>query len=261
MACPVDECTRPSHDGWTICTHHSWTLERDLGDIPALAEQLDITVSRQTASGARNGARSTERPLAFNYGASEAMYALRNTLVGWVRDLDPAGADWPADTVPALAMWLLARMGRLRTHPAAEEVVGEVCAAVRECWRAIDRAAERMYAGQCGAAGPEGECVEPLYARPDRAAVDCRACGATHLIEERRAKILAELADRLLTAREIARLAAWSGEHPDTARTEKLLSVWVARKRLAPHGVDLHGRPTYRFGEVRVMLGESRRVA
>lgn len=251
--CPIDRCARPAHEGWTICDQHSWELERNLGDIPALAAELDITLSRQTASGQRNGARSSEKPLAFDYGASEAAFVLRNALVGWVRDLEPdpgPGHDWPADTLDAMARWLLGRIDELRTHPAAEEVVGEISAAVRECTRAIDRRAGRVYAGRCLASRPEGECQVELYARPDKATIKCSGCGATYTLAERRAAMVAWAADRLCTIREIVWLAAMSGQYPETKRTENRLNKWVERGVISPVGVNIHGRETYRFSDV-----------
>lgn len=222
-----------------------------------MADELDTTLSRQTASGQRHGARSTEKPLAFDYGASEAIAVLRNTLVGWVRDLEPdpgPGHDRPADRLDAMALWLLARIDALRTHPAAEEVVGEIGAAVANCTRAIDRRASMVYAGTCGHEG----CTEGLYVAVGRPNVTCRGCGARYDVADRTAEILTALQDRLLTVRQCARMAAYSGEFPDTRKTENLLNKWVQRSILQAHGLDLKGRETYPFGDILDRLRASR---
>lgn len=251
--CPAENCSRPRHDGWTLCDQHSWEIERSLGDIPALADELNTTLSRQTASGQRHGARSSEKPLAFDVGASEATFVLRNTLVGWVRDLlpDPTPAnDWPADRLDVMAIWLLARIDQLRTHPAAEQVVDEIGAAVRECTRAIDRRAEKVYVGECGHDG----CVIGLYAAPGRANVTCPGCKASHPVEARRDALRASLYDRLLTAAEIARMAAYLGDLLDRQRVRKLIAKWEQRGVITAHGVNYRGDPTYPFGDTLAKL-------
>lgn len=251
--CPHDNCARPIHDGWTLCDQHAWEMERNLGDIPALAAELDTTLSRQTASGQRHGARSSDKPLAFDYGASEAIYVLRNALVGWVRDLEPdptPGRDWPADRLDAMATWLLGRIDQLRTHPAAADAVGEISAAVRECTRAIDRRAERVYVGVCGHEG----CAVGLYAAPGRANVACPGCKAVHFVEHRREAMRASLYDRLLTAAEIARMAAYLGDLLDRERVRKLIAKWEQRGVITAHGVNYRGDPTYPFGETLTRL-------
>lgn len=137
--CPCDPCNRPTVPGWAICKHHGWTLERALAETPALARQLELTITRQAAAGARNGSRSAEKPLAYDPTASEALAVLRSTLVGWVRDLQPDLALQPADTLGAIAIWLLRHHGALVVHPAAEQAVDEITAATANGWRAIDR--------------------------------------------------------------------------------------------------------------------------
>lgn len=252
--CPYDKCSRPAHDGWTLCDQHAWELETALGDIPALNEELNTTLSRQTASGQRHGARSTEKPLAFDAGASEATYVLRNTLVGWVRDLlpDPTpGNDWPADRVDAMARWLLARIDQLRTHPAAEQLVDEIGAAVRECTRAIDRRAAMVYAGTCA-------CGEGLYAAVGRANVACRGCGARHTVADCLEALRASLYDRLLSAAEIARMAAYLGDLLDRERVRKLIAKWEQRGVITAHGINHRGEPTYPFGDTLARLLEAK---
>lgn len=258
--CPVDGCSRPAHPDWTICGVCAFDTEKALGDVPALAEQLDISLARQGANGARNGSRSSEKPLPFDLKASEALYLLRNTLVGWVRDLagnEGLHARWyPDDTLPAMSAWLLMRRMRLIAHPAADQAVGEILFAVGQCWRVVDRAAERVYVGRCG--GEEGRCDEELYVRAGRDRITCRSCSAVVEVESRREQMRAMLDEMLLTPAQIAGFAVYFGEAMDRERVRKLVNLWIHRKIIVPHGLNLRGQETYLFGEVMARLLASR---
>jgi hypothetical protein len=258
--CRTRRCDRPAHQDLAICLACCGDLERHLGDVPALAAELDLQISRQTATGNGGGARSTTRPLAFDSRASDVAHRLRNTLGTWVRDI---GGNPPADNPAAMALWLLARMDVLRKHPAAEQICGDfdsLLAAPRRSfaggavWRAIDRRPEQIYAGICSIATDAGECPEVLYADAGKSTVTCRACRWEHNVPARRQVMLDALEDRLMTAFEIARAAAHLQVVDSSGRAEKLIATWVDRKRIQARGVNAKGRPTYRFGEVRDLL-------
>lgn len=243
--CPVDGCARSPHPNHAICNHHADQLERDLGDLPALAGELVTTLTRQTATGGRNGGRGSERPLPYDQGASEALDVLRGTLEAWGREIGVRGT-------PAA---LLAGLDALLAHPDAGQAVEEIAAARRNALRAVDHHRELLYAGTCDVGG----CTAQIYAQPDRATVRCRACGTDHDIQERQHHMLDALHARLCTIREIVRLAAWSGEFPDSKRTDDLLRQWAHRGKLTAAGLDLHGRETYPFGTVIEELRKSAR--
>lgn len=160
--CPVDACSRPRHHDWTICTQHSWQLERDLAEIPALADELDTTLARQVGNGPGNGSRSADKPLPYDLAASTAGWLLRNTLVGWIRDLEPDITHHPADTIAAMGRWLYARHHLLVVHPAAEQCVEELAAARHEATKAVqpDRRGRISIPEAC----PEPGCSAALWA-------------------------------------------------------------------------------------------------
>lgn len=85
--CAVDGCGRPVRDS-TVCGACLGQLETALGDVSALATELDVTITRQARIGGGDGGRkSRETPLLFHYRASEDAAVLRNTLASWVRVL------------------------------------------------------------------------------------------------------------------------------------------------------------------------------
>ncbi|MGH3447093.1 MAG: hypothetical protein ACRDP4_05675, partial [Nocardioidaceae bacterium] len=70
-----------------VCGACAGQLERDLGDVPALVEDLDVALSRQAMFGDRAGGKSAEKPLPIDPRASEVGWVLRNTLSTWIRVL------------------------------------------------------------------------------------------------------------------------------------------------------------------------------
>ncbi len=271
--CAVDGCGRPAHNA-TICVPCTDQLERDLGDVQAYTDELNLTLSRQTAGPARHGGRSAEKPLPFSVAASEALRVLHSTLHGWVRvAVEEDDADWPTDTSPAMAALLMRRLSWLRQHQAADEAVDEVGSAVELARRTVDRPAERIYAGTCGSdiaaaapwsdadartSPPEGArlgtCDQPLYGAPGRSTVSCPGCGTEHNVEDRRQQMMDELHDRLFTAGEIAMLSTYlappGADVGERQRTRALLNQWAVRGQIVPHGINMQGAPTYRFGDV-----------
>lgn len=255
-------CGRPSPSS-VICSHCTWLLERELGDVGALgqhlAAELDVALSRQVRiGGGSGGRRSAEKPLPYDATASEALAVLRSTLVAWVRILvDDESQPWPADTLDGMAAWLLARSSEIASHEAAPEAFDEITSSVANARRAVDRPVSRVFAGICGHEGCQGR----VYGRPSRQVARCEECGWSHDLEERRQAMLDELDDRLFTAGEIAMLSVYLGDGFDRQRTRNLLNKWAQRELLTARGVNLAGEPTYRFGDAIVRLMTSTRRA
>ncbi len=240
---------------WRLCRNCATTLERNLGDLPALVEQLDLTLSRQVGQSDRVGGRGPEKPMAYNVGASNVLGEIKAVLVGWVRDLVESGEGrTPADTHQACALFLVARIRTLRVHPAAEEIAREVADVHRKATEAIDRPPVTFFAGHCEAVDFEAEvvavCGKPLYARLGEQTAKCK-CGARYDVEERRGWLLDAAQGYLLTKSDMIRaVAGLLGEDVSDARFRK----WIERERLIGQGPDMMGRETYRVGDVLDLL-------
>ncbi|MFF4779423.1 hypothetical protein ACFY05_42070 [Microtetraspora fusca] len=280
-------CGRPVTDNATVCCSCGAELHQELVELvhdDGLADELDAALARQASLGTAGG-RSSETPLPYGEAAAEATSVLRNTLTGWVRILDddgrligpscpPAGAKnerpacahpscqliivraFPDDTLPAMASWLAARIDAIRHHPAGAEAVDELLAAVRQARQAIDRPADRVYCGPCGAKQDDGSrCMIDLYARPDTGVVQCR-CGAVWDVWLRRDWLLAEVEDVLGTATEIARAVTGLGHEV----TPERIWQWAHRGRLIVRGAVRRGArelPVYRVGDVLDLVAHS----
>lgn len=258
--CPRDG--RPINDNAYVCRSCGEQLAQALGNVSALADELDVSLSRQTGGGYRIGGRGADKPLPYDTGASEAGWVLKNTLVSWVRELIEDGEQWPHDTLTDIARWLLASVEDMRRREDAEMAVDEITAAVASVTRVIDRRAERVYAGICHHISDDGlECIEPLYGRPEKDGVTCNGCGERYSVKERRDDMLDTLNDMLFTAAEIATLAKYLDVLDGRDKVRKLINTWGNRKILEVHGLTLEGVPRYKFSEAVGMVVTRRKAA
>lgn len=282
----------PEHDipltnNQTLCPKCLWDVERDLGDMPSLLEQLDITLSRQDRLGGAGGTTDPDDPacprcagvgrtehgrcttchgegnlpatlhiqrLAFNSNASDVRIDLDATLAGWTHELHQPDEHPVTPTTTGYSRWLLNHRDRIATSEHGPQLRDEISYAVDQVRRAVDRPPSRVYAGPCLTPGPDGQCREDLYAKLGADTVTCRTCDTTHDLNDRRAWLLAEAEDQLETATHIAQALSTLGQHVNATRIRK----WAERGRIAPHGVNLRGDPTYRVGDVIDLLAAER---
>lgn len=234
----------PAPQGQFICKNCLQGLRRDLGDVPALIDDLHTTLSRQDAIGAPSGRRASESSLPWKETASEALWVLIDTVMSAVREFFDPGVPFP-DAPIAAARWLLSNASHVATHPESGRVVGEVSAAVGLAYEAIDRPPDRLLAGQCSANTEQGECPEFLYAQLDSDGnavriTKCRACGTEHRTEDRRARMVAYAAEMQLPAFMALR---WALLLLGKSIPRGTWDGWVARGRIAAATHDHVGVP------------------
>lgn len=243
-----------------ICKICQQQLSRDLGDIPALIDDLNTTLARMDKLGSSGGRRGGESALPFKSPASEALYVIQHTVTGWVRVLHEdtgrhnhllPGSDGFA---VVCARWLLRYAHSIAMHPAAGEAVDEIASAVKKAYEVIDRAPDLLLAGLCGA-DLEGDktCPEFLYAKPESQWVTCRGCGAEHSVDERRAWMMAGASDLHLPAH---MCLSWVKLLMGKTIPRGTWDSWVARRRIDVGERDHVGNALYRFGDVRDLAAE-----
>jgi hypothetical protein len=167
--CPA--CPRQQVDG-LLCHHCCLLLERDLRAVPALVEDLQLTLARQgRTTTATPGGLAHERT-GYHQGASDALAALERTLTAW-----SAGIGRPAWYSTTAAHQLLNNLDALRSHRDADKAHAEITRAISDARRVIDQSANRTIipVGPC----PEANCSSTVYAyiptedtRPAR--MECR---------------------------------------------------------------------------------------
>lgn len=234
-------CGRPLRDNAACCDHCVWTLEKALGDVAALDEELEVTITRQRGIPTEGGSASRETSLPWHEKASDARRNLKALLVSWTRlcaEERLTARRLPDDNLASIARWLLWVLPALGRHDAGPDAVDEITDAVAECRRVIDKAPERWYAGPC-------DCGADLYAKRRTGIVACRECEVQYDVEERRDWLLGEAEDRLANAATIARAVSWLGAEPLTSATVR---KWAQRGRLLAKGHDGRG-PLYRIGD------------
>ncbi|GJF06704.1 hypothetical protein [Pseudonocardia sp. D17] len=243
-------CHRPVADG-ALCRGCTTALRDDLAEVAGLSGELDTWRAKLDRIGSRAPRGGQNIPLGYRPAAVEVADVLHMTLAGWARDVaehtgDP---DIPTDPhAPALASWLADRLEAARHLTFAGVLADEVGYAVRTARRAIDRPADRTYAGPCDVELPDGaRCDADLYAFPGADHVVCRACGARYLMAERRAWLLDGVREHLATAAEIS---AGVGELYGQPINRRTITTWHHRNRLPERGRTAQGYPLYRIGDV-----------
>lgn len=275
LTCPVPSCTRTMPGHLTVCRACSTELLRDLRDVPSLARHLEEAATRQTRLGAGGGgpAREVEQPeneigltirkapLPWDDRARTAQAALRAVLVGWVHVLQHGVRPYegprcqecahrsctyislgrsPADTMPAMAVWLIRHRAVLLGRHSAPEAVDGIREAIYRARRVIDRPGDRIYAGPCDTCGAD------LLAKPGARTVICRPCSLIYDISPRRDWMYEQVEEMLGNASWVA-AASTSLGHPISASAVRSLAK---RGRIAARGRDAMGNPAYRVGDV-----------
>lgn len=234
-------CGQPTRDNQYVCDDDLSTLSVALGDLPALVEQLDITL--QGARGidytALGGSPGSESPLPISYAAYEASTQLRQVLVTWVRfcteeDVrhQSPNRDLPADNLVAMSRWLMWRVDGLGFNDLGWDAVSEITRAVGKCRMVIDRPEERQFDGPC-------ECGRDLYSKPGSKVTKCKGCEREYGVEDMRKWMETELGGKLFTAREGSTLLGRMG----LPTAQKTIDSWHDRGRLIDHGSNADKPP------------------
>ena len=255
--CASPSCEYPTQPETFVCKICVQQLSRDLGDVPALIDDLHITLTRQDVLGGSSGRRAAETSLPWKDTASEALWVLTNVVMSWTREIqDPDTIPFP-DAPIAGARWLLSNVRHAAGHKDAGQLVDEIASAVARAYEVIDRPPALLLAGQCGNDG----CEEYLYAKPEAKTTKCRACETVHEVEERRQWLVAYASEMQLPA---ALCLSWVRLLMGKTIPRGTWDRWVhygrqpqaGRRGLHVAAVDHSGNPLYRFGDVRDLAAD-----
>lgn len=228
-----------------LCASETDRLERDLGDVAAIVEDLNVTLSKQARVGNPSGSAGLARERSpINVGAMAAGDNLANVLTTWARDvlnddeIRRTTSGWGNPSADAAAV-LLSNVDHVRRHPAVVELIDEIADAIAQARRVVDRPEDSVFVGPCMNEVPDEECnlitcMEDLYARQGASAVRCKVCGAEHEVAERREWLLEQAKDRLFTVREAAQMVGRVGR---IEVTEDRIRGYLRRGRLVYHPI------------------------
>lgn len=240
-------CDQPAPAGVRICLRCERRLMGWLRDVPELLEELDVTITRQDKlTSNRVGGRSSEKPLMFNEHASDTRILLESTLRIWANAL-----GWnPYIDVGPTNVYIRNRMHVIRMREDVGDLYADVQRGIRKARQAIDRPAEKVFAGPCNteiiAFGGVAFCAADLYAKPGKATVVCRDCGAEHEVASRREWMLREIRNHSADASLMSGILTQLG-FPISAYT---IRRYARDELLEETGVDARGVPTYNIGLV-----------
>lgn len=255
-------CGKPTRDA-VLCVPCAYRLDEAIAQISGyqgLGYDLDIALARQDRIERPTGRPhvddrdddrqwpGTLRPNALPYEprAAQAAETVRRLLRTLAIDVIAAEtrADPPTDhTVTGLAAWIRPRVGWLRHHHRAPEYLQMALEAAHTARRAVDRPAERLYAGPCD------QCGQDMYGRVGARIVECPPCDLVYDVAARRQWLLRSAEDVLATSTEIARAITRLGQPV----TPEMIRGYVHRGHLVPHGHRTNGNrktPLYRLGDV-----------
>ena len=275
MTNPCAICARPQPDTGVACHLCTDRAYRWLGDIAGLVADAQDAADGFARYGTPGRSRGGDDRAPINLTAADALHTATNTITTWARHI----AEARGQTVPApdrrpvngpgcpagwcqhrscrairyratahpaavAATWLAGQLGWLRHRPEVAEAYADIDRASRTIARIADRPPADVLVGVC-------ECGDWLYARHGRAYVTCKGCDRQWDVERSRDTLTAAMEDKLLTAAQIATVAARAGH--DRNRVRKLVTTWGRRGIIAARG-QVDGATTYRLGDVTARL-------
>jgi hypothetical protein len=257
--CPV--CERPVGDS-VLCKYCTATITTCLGEVPDLLTELEVTATRQSVTGPRSTAgRSAEIPLPYGARASDATRQIVDTLMTWTKAFPtpwhpPLTWQAPPTNGPTAAAYLRTNINRIRQHQMAEKIYDQITGARAHAYSVIDRPADLVPAGQCGADLDDGDrCTRTLYADPDRSTVRCPDCGTSRDLD--RAWMLEGARDLEWTAAEIGRVTAGVTAAMVRSYAHRGLITAVGERKLSPDRFI----PTYRVGDLLDLRGAAKEAS
>lgn len=232
-------CNDYPADGDTyLCQRCADDFHAHVAELPDLARELEVELTRQTQKGDRQQGRSNESNLPFSFAASDLLHELRFWLVTTIEALTPRDVRLDGSW-EALCATLALREHWLALFPTAGDAVRSLADFRRRALRLIDSDPERVWIGDC-------DCGSPRRPIRGQRLWTCPNCDATWDVQEV-IEYRDEVArDQLLTTDEIKLLC---GVPKSTIRS------WAKRRRIASGGINRDGANLYRYGDVLDLAG------
>ena len=288
--CPNDDT--PIKDAAFLCHACGRTLQVALGNIIDLWPELNTTLTRQSrtrSSGTRvekpswhdtESAIPNEDPLPVNMAASDAVWAIRNTITTWARDMiestgwelpEPSAPDLevtnsrprcpvvPADEVQRAALLLMRNVQWWRHRQVGPDFMDDVLAAENLAKRTVDTAnRDSMVIGACPVQWPDEDdqmttCGGEVRAWPTPEGVTlverktearlpkCMRCGTEADVSWWQGQMMPEIGEQV-TATELIGIVAFELHW---TITHDQIRQWVHREKIAKVGKDTRGRSLY----------------
>lgn len=205
-------------------------LDRTLGDLPALLDDLEVAVTKQVrfAPAPTPAGDGSESPVPFSDPASGARHRVEYAVCGVAGLLwhSLTGQAAPFRSVRAAGLWLQSNLGKMALDPNGEEMLHRIGDAVRRAYQIIDRPPSWQYLGRCPT------CRADLHAQRGENTVTCNHCGWSAPVGQVVQEALDNAEDQLLTDGELVGAVSLGGEETVTRRQ---IQYWREKGRLEVH--------------------------
>lgn len=256
-------CGKLTRDDAWLCEECVGTLVRLLSEMTWLCDELQVTRLRLRSP--RLGAtRGGANGLPWSEEAALTVNALHAMLVGWVRICEEESVHAgtlppPADTVLAMAVWLVARVPKIALREWGPEMLREVDNLVDGALGIINNPPAWSPIGTCR----DPECGARIYAPLDATVVECPACGGSHVASDLRAESLRIAEQMLMSEDEIIACCIDLGviRSDQAAHLRRLVVRWRGAGKLRTPTDGPDGLPWHRLGDVLAMLEQRKASA
>lgn len=251
--CGLSDCDRPAN-GFFICYDCAGKLLKTMETIGWMLSELELVIALQTRYTTTDHHGSSD-PAAMDFVAAQTRDRLSHALTtlavaisqtnGWTNPTNAAEAA-------SVIHW---RITAVRLYPNGPVLVDRLNRAIRSAMYVIDRPVSRQYLGNCESLKPKPgkPCPGRVYGREWRTWAQCDTCGLRWNAAELQAYLIAELADRLCTASEIAHLSTYLDLTLTRNQIRKRVNSWHHRGTLPASGTR-DGQPLFRFGAAHTLL-------
>lgn len=191
-----------------LCHDDTSAVETMFAAVPQLVDELQVAINKQAkvGSGGKAGKGSAHERSPVNWGAVAVRDALLVEFALWGSDIDA-----------------------IRKHPQAAEIVSGIGRVVKNAYRCIDRMRDRQYLGQCLHSEDGLICHAEVWVKPDARQVVCSQCETVHDVPARRAALLDEAEDLIVTPKEAS---SYIGEVGGIKVGQQQIRNYVDRKRI-----------------------------
>lgn len=272
--CSTPRCDNPTHDQAIACRSCVDAVRADLRELPGLLAELEITLTRQDATGGEHvpeppeewregdGPPAATTALLFRPMASDVGRYVHEVLAHWTDHLlgalritpeqafdvrPPFRAPGPTAWTVEYAAWLERHPDGIATDPDAGALVENIRAAVEDVRRVVFPR-QLNYVGPC-----VPECGEQLYAPAGAEHVRCRACRRRWVIADRVVELREYANGVMLNAEQMAKvLPRIAADIPIRPLNADQIRGFGRRGRLEKF--PPHRTPRYKLGEVIALM-------
>lgn len=220
-----------------VCPRCVERLECDCANVPALVEQLNITITRldHVYAPAAPADAEADETMPYNIAASQALDALRWALATTALHAGASQAQWDDDDPEIIAAWIATNTATIASSDRGGPGVTSIREATSLALKAIDTLPERILAGPCP------DCGTRLMAFKDATKVWCDVCQQRHQVAGLKAAMLDKLGRERGSTTAIANMLRAAGLYIPRPTVES----WAARGKLTRDGETAMGSAAY----------------